>query len=61
MIPCQIARSFGGKNDLNGYNFCVNYLIKLKFEFDLYFMIPNNYTKFDEDPSISNKGIIWKT
>jgi hypothetical protein len=32
---------------VNCHNFWTNYLITLKFELDMYFMVPNNSTKFE--------------
>jgi hypothetical protein len=39
-IPRHVSHIFS-------HNFWTNYLITLKFELDLYFMVPNNSTKFD--------------
>lgn len=41
--------------------FCINNLLKQKFELDLYFMILDNSTKLGTDTSVCFKVIIWKT
>ena len=44
----------------NGHNIGTNYLMKLKCELDLYFMVLNKCRKLEENPSTCSRIIIWK-
>ena len=54
------SRELGGKTATKAITFVKNSLFKLKFYLYLYFMILDKYAKFEKDPSIYSRIIIWK-